>query len=377
MYFPEKNAMYRQALSIPELLETLTDQLKEEVRFALSVEQTYSAKNVYLIGSGDSYIAAKAALQAFSRLAHMNAQALSSLEASRYVPKGWVPEPGNHNLVIAISNSGETSRVIEAVKAWKATGAMILTITANRESTLGRMSSRTVCTALEPFASAPEIRSCEANLLALYLLAIRFGENRGIITMDQANGCRREIRAIAGDIRQVSEAYASALKDIAKLCVEKNDVEFLGCGPARGAAEFGVAKVYEAVGTRALAQDCEEFCHLNFFRRDPKDIPTILMMPSKSLAMSRLKELVWLLNHIERPYFVLTDGEERQALNVISCTREMDELFAPLYYFAVLGQMVSYMNMFIDEDYYRGHLGVWDESRFHINRQSGIEEAVV
>lgn len=377
MYFPEKNAMYQQALSIPDLLETMTDQLKEEVRFALSVEQTYSAKNVYLIGSGDSYIAARAALQAFSRLAHMNAQAVSSLEASRYAAKGWIPEPGNHNLVIAISNSGETSRVIEAVKAWKASGAMILTITSRRESTLGQLSGHTVCTALEPFVSAPEIRSCEANLLALYLLAIRFGENKGVITMDQANACRREIQAIAGDIRQVSEIYGPALQEIAKLGIEKNDLEFLGCGPARGAAEFGVAKVYEAVGTRALAQDCEEFCHLNFFRRNPKDIPTVLMMPSKSLAASRLKELVWLLNHIGRPCFILTDGADGQAPNVISCTRGMDELFAPLYHFAVLGQMISYMNMFIDEDYYRGHLGVWDESQFHINRQSEIEEAPV
>lgn len=371
--FTEQNAMYRQVCSIPALLEELVERWKEEVRFALSVEQTYQVKHLYLVGSGDSYIAAKAARQAFARLAHVDAQAVRSLEAARYLPDGWLPQPGCHNLLIAISNSGETARVVEAARAWKETGALVLAITARPDSTLGKLSDGVICTAIEPYPAAPEVRSCIATLLALLMLAIRMGENKGVMTMDEAGALRRELRGLAGRIRSVLTGQAETLKKAARLCAECGQVELIGSGPALGSAEFGVAKIYEAIGTGALAQESEEFFHLNFFRREPAKLPAILLTTADALAAGRQEELIWLLGHLGRPYFVFTDRDDGGA-HTVACGEPVRELFAPLYHFALLAQMVSYMNLFLDEDYYRGHAGVWDESKFPKNSRFVAQE---
>ena len=365
--------MIRQVKSVPGLIRSIMPVMKEEARFALTVEQTFQAKDIYLVGSGDSLIAARAAAMAFTELAGVDVHVLSSLEASRYTAQGQMPYPANHCLVVAISNSGETARVVEAVLRFKKTGAMTLGISANRGSSLGRICDSIVCTKLESFDQAPEVRSFIANLLALYMLAIRMGENKGLYTMDCASRYRDEILSIAALTEDVISGSAEKLKRMAKICVEENDVEFLGSGPSKGAAEFGVAKIIEATGTRALAQDWEEFAHVNFFRREPNRIPTVLFVPSATPAMSRILELIWLLGHLGRPYLLITDLWNEQVDNIVSAGGEMDELFIPLYMATMAGQMAAYMNMFIDEDYYRGHLGVWDESQFHINKQSAIE----
>ena len=38
------------------------------------------------------------------------------------------------------------------------------------------------------------------------------------------------------------ERSRDVLMNMAKLCVENDEVEFVGSGPAKGAAEFGMAK---------------------------------------------------------------------------------------------------------------------------------------
>lgn len=373
MFFEENNAMLMQAKAAPALIKEYIDILKEEVRFTLSVEETYQVKDLYMIGSGDSLISAKAACLAFSELAHVDAHALSSLEASRYLARGYMPSKGNHSLVIAISNSGETSRVVEAAKWFKKTDATLIAVTSKTDSTLAEICGKTICTKIPPFQTAPEVRSFEINLLALYMLAIRMGENKGVYTMDHAGELRRDLAHIADAIPAAMERSRDVLMNMAKLCVENDEVEFVGSGPAKGAAEFGMAKVIEATGTGTLAQEWEEFAHVNFFRRAPDKIPTVLIYPSCTPAMSRLEELIRLLEHIGRPYIVITDTRDSDDPRFVQTGEVMNELFMPLYATVMIGQMVAYMNMFIDEDYYRGHLGVWDESEWHVNLQSKIE----
>lgn len=373
MYFPENNAMVRQVESIPGLIKNLVPSMKDEVRFALSVEQTYQVRDLYLVGSGDSLIAAKAAAMAFTQLADVDVHVLSSLEAARYT-SGSLPYPANHCLIVAVSNSGETARVVEALYHFKKAGATTLAVSAVRDSTLGRMADGAICTKLDDFDRAPEVRSYIANLIALYMLAIRMGENKGLFSMDRAGLYRDEILRIGALTGKAIAGYSDKLKLMAKLCVEKDEAEFLGSGPSKGAAEFAVAKIIEATGTRALSQEWEEFAHVNFFRRRPEDIPTVLFVPSATPAMSRIADIIWLLRHLGRPHLIVTDVSSEPADEVISAGEPMDELFIPLYMSTVAGQLSAYMNMFIDEDYYRGHRGVWDESDYHMSKAEILSE---
>ena len=84
---------------------------------------------------------------------------------------------------------------------------------------------------------------------------------------------------------------------------------FFGAGPCRGAADFGVSKVLEAQGYSVLSQDIEEFAHQTFFSVDTHRLPSVLLVPSKGRCLSRAKEILFVLQKLERPVLVITDDE--------------------------------------------------------------------
>ena len=66
---------------------------------------------------------------------------------------------------------------------------------------------------------------------------------------------------------------------IAEKCRNVKIFEFVGAGANLATADYGAAKILEAVGRHSLARDLEEWVHLNYFDSRPEDIATILLSP--------------------------------------------------------------------------------------------------
>ena len=103
--------------------------------------------------------------------------------------------------------------------------------------------------------------------LTLLLIGTRLGEMRGTLTPARAEALRGTLRASTGDMRRTLGASLDPVRRLAERFADAGHVLFLGCGPSYGTAVNGSARVLEAVGWNASAQDTEEWAHLDRRRR--------------------------------------------------------------------------------------------------------------
>jgi glucosamine--fructose-6-phosphate aminotransferase (isomerizing) len=271
--------LHRHALSLPELVRLLVAGLTPHVsRFTF---QASDIRRVFIAGCGDSHFAGRAAELAFEQVAGLPCEAMTAMQFSRYTV-GYLPEPAESNLVLAISASGQVSRTIEALELARPVGAATVALTGNGDSPLAKAAELTLLAAVPPLAEdeaglvVPGLRSYLASLLALYLCAIELGERRGHLSQTKANALRWELSG-AADL--IEETIALNGETAAQLADAWNDADyhvFCGAGPNYGTALFAAAKLLEASGDPAAGQETEEWAHLEYFGRHTPT-PTFLI----------------------------------------------------------------------------------------------------
>ena len=124
-----ENALIRQVLSLPELIEQQYNDLEPKARKALTTPEIFGIQRIVLTGCGDSYAAALATKHAFEMLTNLPCEVVPAIELSRLYSRKQLGFAPCNPLVIAVSNSGSVVRVAEAIQAARKHGAFALGIT--------------------------------------------------------------------------------------------------------------------------------------------------------------------------------------------------------------------------------------------------------
>ncbi len=310
------NPMRQQIDTLPGLVREIVKPFDAAARRAFDFETCASVKRVYLVGCGDSHHAPVGAELAFHQLAGLPTQAMSALPFSRYTA-GYLPATGpKTNLVIGVSVSGAVSRTIEALAMARQAGATAVALTGNPTGPLGQAADAVLETAVPPLPDelagmvVPGVRSYLASQIALALAAIRIGEVRGAMTTRDADGERARLLNLAEAIETTIEACAPIVEQLAERWRAASQFEFVGAGPLYGAAMFSAAKVLEASGDPALAQETEEWSHLQYFIADSQ-IPTILLC-ANGFEADRMAEVARAAQSIGRPLALISNEDARE-----------------------------------------------------------------
>jgi glucosamine--fructose-6-phosphate aminotransferase (isomerizing) len=136
-----------------ELVQSITDSIR-------------NAKGVFLVASGSSYHACLSASYLFAKLASFHINTVIASEFSQY-ESFLKPE----TLVIAVSQSGETIDVLDAVKVAKEKGCQIVSIVNVMGSSLTQISHKTLLLNSGPEISVLSTKTYTAQLALLSLLA--------------------------------------------------------------------------------------------------------------------------------------------------------------------------------------------------------------
>lgn len=347
-----------QAESLPELLSSATMRIADGMRLVLSNQEIYGLRQVIFTGSGDSHIAADAAALALRAWTGLAVQSMPAMEAARYIDTGRPLLAGRNRglLVVSISSSGEAARVVEATQRLRNMGALTLAVTANRDSRLGRSAEKIIDISIPAAPSAPGTRSYVASLLGLYSLAIRIAEVLMCMTMDQANALRTEIAGMGEAAARAIAATRSAKQPDWRTTFA---ADCLASGPSLASARFLAAKLVEAAGMHAIAQDAEEFHHLNYFVDRPDTVPAVLFAPSGAAAASRQCELADTLSVLGRPSLILTDDPALADRPGVLHLPPVREAFAPLLHCGPAAIIAAEAARARDIGHYRGHTGPW------------------
>ena len=156
--------MAKEMAEQPDVIERLATSAEEPIR-AL-VREIEAASETVLVGCGTAYYAALAGAQLLGEIAGRRMIAISGSEF-RYQAHLL----SDHSLVIALSQSGETADLIEAMLSARARGARLAAMVNVRNSTLDRMVDVRVHLGAGPEQCVLSTKAYTAKVAALVMIA--------------------------------------------------------------------------------------------------------------------------------------------------------------------------------------------------------------
>jgi len=187
------------------------------------------------------------------------------------------PVFGPRDLVIAVSQSGETLDTLAAVKTAKAKGAHVLAISNVVDSAIPRASDATLHTHAGPEIGVASTKCFTTQLVALLLLAVYLGRRRGVL---EAAAARPILDALAHAPQQMREVLAKAEK-VSRLARKYKGVHhmlFLGRGTGYPIALEGALKLKEISYIHAEGYAAGEMKHGPIALIDA-DMPVVAVVP--------------------------------------------------------------------------------------------------
>lgn len=357
------NAMKEQVFSLPELIENQYEDLEPKTRKVCTTPEIFSFKKIIITGCGDSLAAGMATKHLFEEFADIPVEVVNAIDLARSYKTKFNSDSPNNPLVIAISHSGAVARVAEAAERMKKNGAYVLAITSNEDSLLGQASTKHLVVDIPKFKSSPGVRSYAVSLVALYLLAIRFGEVKGTLTQDIAKKYRKDLEKQAALLNDILPKVDQEIQKVAEQWKDFDAFDFIGSGLDYGSVFFGHAKVFEAFGKYAMHVNTEEFLHLNFFMRNSTKIGTVLFVSKNNPDLSRALEVEGYLGELLRPTLIITDLEFKDYSGKAHVIHLPTSDYSALLHIAPLALLAAQITELIGEEYGRGNKDQWTFSQ--------------
>jgi glucosamine--fructose-6-phosphate aminotransferase (isomerizing) len=323
-----------QVRDFPRVAQDYTSQFDHLVRNVLTPLEYLSLHTVVLTGNGDSYHAGHAADLAFKNLAGITCEPQC---AQRFLDYGaeWLPRSFPYSsLVVGVSASGRTQRVVQCLARARQFQALTIALTGTSGSPVTAAAERQIVVQLPDMGPSPGLRTYNANLIGLYLLAIRIGEIKDRYHQQEANIMRQELASLATVMTATIEAVEAPARAAAAALCDTPVMAFVGSGPSYGTALFCAAKAVEAAGVMAFGQDLEEWWHVERFAY-PLNMPLFIIAPP-GRSHGRAAELARLGKRLgRRVVAVVRSGDEEIAQHadwILPVAGEVREEFSPLVY---------------------------------------------
>jgi glucosamine--fructose-6-phosphate aminotransferase (isomerizing) len=332
----EPDVMLTQAGDLGNLIKTKFYDIDRNIQLVFNNKELEQIQTVYAFGDGDSMHAAYAAEMAFSEFSGVTFIAREALRFLEYDADYLQQKFPYTPLVVGISASGETKRIVEAINRVKSLKREIQTavIVGNTESSVAKAAEKIVSVSIPDFGPSPGLRTYSASFLGLLALAIRIGEAKKLLSKDDVSHLHREIMDLEKLAEQTTEASLAIAKNVADVLSEAKFFSFVGSGPSYGSAMFSSAKLVETAGVFSVAQDLEEWAHVESHAY-PLDYPVFMIAPEgKSMwRAEKLSDLIVLYGH---PLIVVTHSENLSLKSksnfFFPVSGDIRECFSPLVY---------------------------------------------
>jgi glucosamine--fructose-6-phosphate aminotransferase (isomerizing) len=326
--------LYEQPHAVRRSLEHADNMLRE-------MAQSYAGriKRVILTGCGDPYMLAIAAAYAFEQWAGIPAEAVEAAELSLYRNSRLITPD---TLVILITSSGKTVKVIDAARLAAAHGATRFALTNRVPSPITSETDQVVQTQSGWSDSFPT-KQTTCALAVLYDLALHWAAASDSLPSTQVATLRKELFESMPAAMEQALNLEAAVEQLAKENVSAPFYAFVGSGPNLTTALLGAAKMKETSQSRAEGSNLEEYGHLHGLSLVDGDPVFIVTAPGRIGERNRLI-CRWISANGGKP-FIVGPGLEKEKwadLNVAYLeVPDHSESFGPLV--AVLPlQMFAY-----------------------------------
>jgi glucosamine--fructose-6-phosphate aminotransferase (isomerizing) len=240
---------------------------------------------VVLIGCGTSLHAGLVGEYAFEDLADIHAEVEQAAEF-RYRN----PILGSRDLVVAISQSGETADTLAAVREANQKGAFVMSLCNVVGSTIARETGRGVYLHAGPEISVASTKAFTCQVAVLLMMALKLGRGRRYSRQDGI--------ALANDIGSIPELVAKVIlqsERIAEIAADYAACEhafFIGRGPMYPVALEGALKLKEISYIHAEGYHAAELKHgpIALLQEGTPIIALACDIPGKDKTLGNIEE---------------------------------------------------------------------------------------
>ena len=296
-----------------------------------------SIRSVKILACGTSYYAALTAKYWLESIAKIP----TDVEiASEYRYRSVIADPDQ--LVITISQSGETLDTMEALKYAKSLGHRhSLSICNVMESALPRESSLVLYTRAGAEIGVASTKAFTTQLVALFGLAVTLAKVRGLVSGEDEARYTEELRLLPGSVQHalnLEPQIAAWAQQFAK----KTSALFLGRGIHYPIALEGALKLKEITYIHAEAYPAGELKHGPLALVD-ENMPVVVIAPNDSL-LDKVKANMQEVGARGGELFVFADLDSNfnatEGVHVIRAPRHVGELSPVVHTIPV--QLLSY-----------------------------------
>ena len=250
---------------IYEQPRTLTDSMRGRVNvrqdnialsgFIDNKERFLNAKRIIITACGTSWHAGLIAMYAIEEFAQIPVEVEYSSEF-RYRK----PVINKDDVVIAISQSGETADTLAAIQLAKSKGAFIFSICNVVGASIPRVSDSGCYTHVGPEIGVASTKAFTAQVVAMTMLALCIGREKGTMSEDQYLKIVRELGQIPDKIERVL-GQNKRISDFAKTFTYAQNFIYLGRGYNFPVAMEGALKLKEISYIHAEGYPAAEMKH--------------------------------------------------------------------------------------------------------------------
>jgi glucosamine--fructose-6-phosphate aminotransferase (isomerizing) len=314
---------------------TLTDSMRGRVNvrqdnialsgFIDNKERFLNAKRIIITACGTSWHAGLIAMYAIEEFAQIPVEVEYSSEF-RYRK----PVINKDDVVIAISQSGETADTLAAIQLAKSKGAFIFSICNVVGASIPRISDSGCYTHVGPEIGVASTKAFTAQVVALTMLALCIGREKGTMSEDQYLRVVRELGQIPDKIERVL-GQNKRISDFAKIFSYAQNFIYLGRGYNFPVALEGALKLKEISYIHAEGYPAAEMKH-GPIALISQEMPVVVVAPRCGTYEKVVSNIQEIKARKGRVVAIVTEGDElvRKIADYVIEVPETEECLTPL-----------------------------------------------
>lgn len=312
----------------------------------LTKEEIKNLRRIEIIACGTSLHAAMVAkyiLEAFTNIP-VDVEA-----SSEYIYRKTVTDA--NTLVIGISQSGETSDTITAIRQAKAVGSHVLIITNRPDSIMAREAHSLIPVNAGIEVSVAATKSFNAQLIALYLLALNIAEIKGSFDSDKIKDLKQEMLTLPQKIETVLSHKEDVMKCARAFASNKNFI-YIARGINFPTALEGALKLKEISYINATGYPAGELKHGPIAMLD-ETMPVLAILMPGSVVFEKILSNAEEAKARNARMIALTSSDDAHLSDIfeyILKVPQVDEYLSPVLASVPLQLLAYYIAEFLGKD---------------------------
>ena len=288
-------------------------------------EALQKANRIVMIACGTSWHAGLTAEYIFEECCRLNVEVEY---ASEFRYRNPVIHPGD--IILAISQSGETADTLVAIENAKAKGAIVLGVVNVVGSSIARMSHAGAYTHAGPEIGVASTKAFTAQLAVLTMIAFKIAQLRNSISSERLSALLHELEAVPSKVEKIL-ANTDSIKEVAKRYAQARDFLYLGRGYNFPVALEGALKLKEISYIHAEGYPAAEMKHGPIALVDDQ-LPVVVVATKDSYHEKVLSNMQEIKARKGRVIGVVTETDEAatELCEAVLTVPEADEMLAPM-----------------------------------------------